>query len=696
MAVSILTDKVIGNGNGSARTFSFSDVVISKASDLVVTKRDANGVETPLSEGTTSTTYSVSVASYPGTGSIDYPASGGTLLASGESISMKPVRELTQAQDLNNQGGYFADTQETMFDKLTYICQQQQEEIDRSLKIPVTDVTTTLATLQANLISLAAIEADITTVAGISANVTTVAGISADVTTVAGISTDVTTAAEVAGLSFKYLFDDSTSMADPGSGDIRYDNATPASVTNLAISNTYSGGADISTLIAAWDDIANSGTRATIQIRKANTAGTFQVFNVTGAITDNGAWLNIPVTHVAGATLPTDGDSLYVSAALVGADGTGDLIAANNLSDVDNATTAFDNIKQAASTTSTGAVEKSTSAENVAGTSDTVYPSVAGVKEMIIEHGGNAEAAYLMSIESLFRETENHGLLAGISGPGVFDGFDTDSLATKTNATYDATNDKYHNPGVASSTKTTITAGMLTITGFGSPSASEMVNGTTAADEGGFPTASTAAGGAHVVIDFGSAVEFVKWSQYIRSAVSTGLWKIQYSSDNIVWNDTDSGTTEFSSFGQWYHITWTSVGAYRYWKMVNTASTAGQGWHSELELFEQDDPANMTLIPSNTTVTVDPTDLRFDLIIKEVDALTLGTDLTVRGTRDGGTTYSDCTLTKIGTLPGGDSHIKATVDVSGQPTGTAMKYELKSLNNKEIELKFTNQLPIYA
>lgn len=44
---------------------------------------------------------------------------------------------------------------------------------------------------------------------------------------------------------------------------------------------------------------------------------------------------------------------------------------------------AFDNLKQAATTTSTGVVEKSTSGENTGGVATDVYPDVAGVKEMI-------------------------------------------------------------------------------------------------------------------------------------------------------------------------------------------------------------------------------------------------------------------------------------------------------------------------
>lgn len=51
-----------------------------------------------------------------------------------------------------------------------------------------------------------------------------------------------------------------------------------------------------------------------------------------------------------------------------------------------NAATAFTALKQAATESATGVVEKSTSAENIAGTDDTVFPSVAGVKEMIDTH----------------------------------------------------------------------------------------------------------------------------------------------------------------------------------------------------------------------------------------------------------------------------------------------------------------------
>jgi len=168
----------------------------------------------------------------------------------------------------------------------------------------------TVAGISANVTTVAGNSANVTTVAGISANVTTVAGISADVTTVAGVADDVSS---VAALAYKFLFDASTSMADPGSGDVRFNNATPASVTAIAISNTFSGGSDVSDVIVTWDDSTTTATRGTLTFRRGGSPTFNMTFTITGAITDNTTWLEIPVAHVAGATLPTAADALFLS-----------------------------------------------------------------------------------------------------------------------------------------------------------------------------------------------------------------------------------------------------------------------------------------------------------------------------------------------------------------------------------------------
>jgi len=104
----------------------------------------------------------------------------------------------------------------------------------------------------------------------------------------------------LAGGQFSWKFDSSTSMADPGSGDVRFNNATLASVTALAISaNTADiGQPDVSAYVATWG-ASTSTTKGTITFIDAANGANFAVFNVTAAVTDNTTWLQITVTHNA-------------------------------------------------------------------------------------------------------------------------------------------------------------------------------------------------------------------------------------------------------------------------------------------------------------------------------------------------------------------------------------------------------------
>jgi len=127
---------------------------------------------------------------------------------------------------------------------------------------------------------------------------------------------DVVSADAAAGASaFRFTFDDTTSMADPGTGEIRFNHATIASVTNFAFDavTADSGNPDISDLIASIDDGTNSVHEGYIFIRKRGTLATYAAFNVTGAVTDNTGWLQVPVTHSSSNGTISNGDILYIS-----------------------------------------------------------------------------------------------------------------------------------------------------------------------------------------------------------------------------------------------------------------------------------------------------------------------------------------------------------------------------------------------
>jgi hypothetical protein len=199
----------------------------------------------------------------------------------------------------------------------------------------------TVAGISANVTTVAGISADVTTVAadgtdigvvsGISANVTTVAGISADVTTVAGISGDVSAvAAQVIG----YDFSTTTAMADPGSGNVRFNNGTLASVSQIALDDLDKNGVDQSAYIALFDDSTNT-VKGTLVFRTAG--GDVATFNITG-LTDNTGWNQIAVTHVASSGTFSDGEDTFIGftrAGDKGADGagTGDVIGPASATD---------------------------------------------------------------------------------------------------------------------------------------------------------------------------------------------------------------------------------------------------------------------------------------------------------------------------------------------------------------------------
>lgn len=321
MTIASEVGKVIRNGNGVATSFSFAPMAIFKPAvdgdgthDLEVTFISAAGAETILTEGTGTANYSVSVVKYPGEGSITYPASGAGRLATGEKLVIKRKLALLQPIDLENQGGYFPDTLEEGLDRPTMILIQQQEEINRAIKVPIGSTQTSDQLLQSIY--------DASTTAATQA------------TNASNSAAAAAASAEQANAG-SWVFDDTVAMADPGTGDIRLNNAAPASATAIAISALTSdtGNPNLRTFIASWDDSTNTTIRGTITLRKVGAPAVFAVFNVTGALVDNTTWLQLAVTYVTGAGAFALSDKVTVDfsrAGDKGADGAGTVVSVSS------------------------------------------------------------------------------------------------------------------------------------------------------------------------------------------------------------------------------------------------------------------------------------------------------------------------------------------------------------------------------
>ena len=420
MTLETQTKSVTVNGNDVATSFSFSDLIINVDTELVLTHTTTAGAETPLA---LTTDYAVVVADFPGTGSFTFPEGGSSYstLATGESIIAKRVLVLEQTADLENQGGYFPDVQETQFDKFIMIDLQQQEDIERSFKRQISDTSGADLTMPdpvaGSIIGIWNTNADAieigptaSAISGAEGNATAAAASAA-----AALVSENAAAADLA-LTNADVVSTNADVVSTGD-DVTATNADVVSTgddvtaTNADVVTTTQDAIDTAADAVSTnaDTVAMTGATSTTSLTIAVASKAFTVAAGLGFIT--GDWVLVtsdadptnfmhgPISSYASTTLIVNVDNIGGSGTLadwtirrsgvVGPDGAGDLISTNNLSDVDNASTSFGNIKQDATLTVTGVVEQSTSAENVTGTDDTVFPSVAGTKEMIDTHGAS-------------------------------------------------------------------------------------------------------------------------------------------------------------------------------------------------------------------------------------------------------------------------------------------------------------------
>ena len=131
MSISNTNSRNNYTGNNSTDTYNYTFRIFNQE-DLLVTVRDTDDVETTLE---LTTDYTVT-----GVGSL----TGGTIvlvdgnLAAGYVLSIRRVVELVQETDIRNQGAFYPEIHEDQFDRGVMMAQQQQDEVDRSVKLAET------------------------------------------------------------------------------------------------------------------------------------------------------------------------------------------------------------------------------------------------------------------------------------------------------------------------------------------------------------------------------------------------------------------------------------------------------------------------------------------------------------------------------------------------------------------------------
>ena len=125
-------------GNGSTANYGISNAYISPSDIVATVAHPTTGAETTL-DLTDDFTLSEAVLSLVDAGQAWIDDSG--YFANGWILVIQRIRPLTQETDIRNQGDFYPEVHEDEFDNGRMIAQQQQEQLDRCVKVPVTSDT---------------------------------------------------------------------------------------------------------------------------------------------------------------------------------------------------------------------------------------------------------------------------------------------------------------------------------------------------------------------------------------------------------------------------------------------------------------------------------------------------------------------------------------------------------------------------
>jgi hypothetical protein len=133
MTVSSSTDRATFAGNGVATVFSLPFRFFANSDVVAQAIVDLTGVATPLTLGID---YTLTGAGQPE----EAGAATGVLtttapVPAGVSLFVRRIIPATQPTDIVNQGRFFPEVHETVFDRLTMLAQQNEASLDRALRV---------------------------------------------------------------------------------------------------------------------------------------------------------------------------------------------------------------------------------------------------------------------------------------------------------------------------------------------------------------------------------------------------------------------------------------------------------------------------------------------------------------------------------------------------------------------------------
>lgn len=290
-------------GNGVTTQFSASWAMLNASYARVYLESVSTGVQTLQ---TSPTNYSISITSSGFTVTFVTAPTSANYVVIGRDVA------IDQSDPYRTSKGFQGATIEDSFDKLTAIAQDSADAIGRSLKFQLG--STAVGVLPAPEDGKALIWSGTAGAVANGPTTTDISNAAANAASAAASASTATTAASQATAAVtRWAYVNNVNMADPSSGNIRFNNSTPNLSTAIAISANAanSGSPNYRAEIATWDD-STGAIKGTLTFKKLTAPENFLTFNVTGSLTDNTSWLQLTIANVSSGGSISNGDALIV------------------------------------------------------------------------------------------------------------------------------------------------------------------------------------------------------------------------------------------------------------------------------------------------------------------------------------------------------------------------------------------------
>ena len=122
------------------------------------------------------------------------------------------------------------------------------------------------------------------------------------------------------GATFDYNFKTDTTDSNPGAGNVRLNNSTQPSATEMYLSQIDFAGSDIESFLETIDS-STSAVKGHVRLADKDDAGDFVLFAIS-ELTDNGTWWTLDISNEAsGGSALTNNEDIIASFVVTGDQG---------------------------------------------------------------------------------------------------------------------------------------------------------------------------------------------------------------------------------------------------------------------------------------------------------------------------------------------------------------------------------------